>query len=84
MTSTASNYNLARLGVGIFLAALATVTGVATVSAALSDDQATALFTSFIFIAYGFMMFASSFVEEEHQFWYWAFSSWIGWLLLKR
>ena len=29
-------------------------------------------------------MFASSYVEEEQHFWYWASSSWLGWLLLKR
>lgn len=84
MSSTASNYNLPRLGVGIGLAALATVSGIATVSAASFETQATGLWTSLVFIAYGLMMFASSYVEEEQHFWYWASSSWIGWLLLKR
>ena len=83
MSSTASNYNLPRIGIGIGLAALATVSGIATVSTALSNSQAIGLWTSFVFIAYGLMMFASSYVEEEQHFWYWASSSWIGWLLLK-
>lgn len=84
MSSTASNYNLPRLGIGIVLAALATVSGIVTVSTAWSNSQATGLWTSCMFIAYGLMMFASSYVEEEQHFWYWASSGWIGWLLLKR
>ena len=84
MSSTASNYNMARLGIGIGLAALATVSGIATVSTALSNFQATGLWVAFVFIAHGLMMFASSYVEEEQHFWYWVSSSWIGWLLLKR
>ncbi|CAD6588483.1 MAG: major facilitator super transporter protein [Alectoria sarmentosa] len=84
MSNTACNYDLLRLGLGIGLAALVTVGGIATVSTALFETQATGLWTSIVFIAYGFMMFASSYVEEEQHFWYWASSSWLGWLLLKR
>lgn len=84
MSSTASNYNLSRLGLGIGLAALATVAGIATVSTTLLDNRTTGLWTSIVFIAYGIMMFASSYVEEEQHFWYWASPSWLGWLLLKR
>lgn len=84
MSSTASNYNLSRLGIGIGLAALATVAGTATVSTALLETQATGLWISLVFTAYGIMMFATSYVEEEQHFWYWVSSSWLGWLLLKR
>lgn len=84
MSSTASNYSLSRLGLGIGIAALATIAGIATVSTALFEAQATGLWTSLVFIAYGIMMFASSYIEEEQHFWYWASSSWLGWLLLKR
>lgn len=34
-------------------------------------------------VAYSVMMFASSFVEEEHHFWYWAASAWFTVLFLK-
>jgi len=34
-------------------------------------------------IAYGMMMFASSYVEEEQQFWYWACSGWLGILAIR-
>ncbi|KAI9824815.1 MAG: major facilitator super transporter protein [Phylliscum demangeonii] len=33
--------------------------------------------------AYGGMMFASSYVEEEHHFWYWMLSGWLFYLLAK-
>jgi len=34
-------------------------------------------------IGYGVMMFASSYVEEEQQFWYWACSGWFMLLVIK-
>ena len=84
MSSTASNYNLSRLSTGLSLAALATVAGIATVSTILYESRVTGLWTSLIFVAYGIMMFGSSYVEEEQHFWYWASSSWLGWLVVKR
>ena len=36
-----------------------------------------------VLFMYGTMMFASSYVEEEHHFWYWASSGWLALLLLK-
>jgi len=38
---------------------------------------------AFVTIAYGFMMFASSYVEEEQQFWYWICSGWLAFLAMK-
>lgn len=35
-------------------------------------------------VLYGVMMFASSYVEEEQQFWYWATSAWMVVLMTKR
>ena len=84
MSSTASNYNLSRLGTGLSLAVLATVAGIATVSTTLSESRVTGLWTSLIFVAYGIMMLGSSYVEEEQHFWYWASSGWLGWLVVKR
>lgn len=75
---------MSRLGISIGLAALATVAGIATISTALFATKATGLWISLVFVAYGIMMFASSYVEEEQHFWYWTSSSWLGWLLLKR
>lgn len=84
MSSTASNYALGRLNAGIGLAALATVTCLATASTALLKSRSSGLWTSLVIILYGAMMFASSYVEEEQHFWYWASSGWIAWLSLKQ
>lgn len=84
MSSTASNYNLSKLSTGIGLAALATAAGIATVYTALFETRVAGLWTSLLFVAYGIMMFASSYIEEEQHFWYWASSSWLGWMVMKR
>lgn len=36
-----------------------------------------------ISLLYGIMMFASSYVEEEQHFWYWATTAWLMLLWLK-
>ena len=84
MSSTASNYDLGRLNAGIVLAAVATVTCLATAFTALLASRSSGLWTSLVIILYGAMMFASSYVEEEQHFWYWASSGWIAWLFLKQ
>ena len=84
MSSTASNYDLGRLNAGIVLAALATVICLATAFTASLASRSSGLWTSLVIILYGAMMFASSYVEEEQHFWYWASSGWIAWLLLKQ
>ena len=80
MSSTASNYDLQRLEIGIGLIALAVMTSLATSSTALLEVKQTGFATSCIAVLYGLMMFASSYVEEEHHFWYWASSGWLIWL----
>ena len=84
MSSTASNYDLGRLNAGIVLAALATVACLATAFTTFLAPRSSGLWTSSVSVLYGLMMFASSYVEEEQHFWYWASSGWIAWLFLKQ
>ena len=84
MSSTANNYHLSKLSAGVGLAALATAAVIATVSRVLFENRVTGLWISLLFIANGIIMFASSYVEEEQHFWYWASSSWLGWLVVKK
>lgn len=79
MSSTASNYDMTKLIAGQALAALTLFLAVVAAGSTITNSLRT--ITPFIVIAwvYGIMMFASSYVEEEQHFWYWATT---GWLLL--
>ncbi|QSS62502.1 phosphoethanolamine transferase [Histoplasma capsulatum] len=81
MSSAASNYNMERLCIGISLAASAAVLS-SVVS--LDDMSGAKVFALFIAIAYGSMIFGSSYVEEEQQFWYWILSGWTFYLYARR
>ena len=57
-------------------------------SVAAASTMVTALRASSPFIGitllYAVMMFASSYVEEEQHFWYWAITAWLLLLWIKR
>ena len=84
MSSTASNYGLERLRIGIAIAAMASVFTLWNISSILLAQKDVGIWTLTVTVLYGGMMFASSYVEEEHNFWYWATSGWLGWLFLRR
>lgn len=83
MINAANKYDLGRLYLGIGVAILAAA---ALVPCITSVTQASWVFLSACFMTflYGIMMFASSFVEEEHNFWYWIASGCCGWLFLRK
>lgn len=71
----ASNYNMSQLAFGQALALAAFL------MTALFQTSSVARIPSFALAsAYSIMMFASSYVEEEHHFWYWATSAWLLYL----
>ncbi|RNJ55384.1 major facilitator super transporter protein [Verticillium nonalfalfae] len=73
MSNMASNYDMPRLIGGQAFIFVALVSNALLLKVCWSH-------TPFVImtISYGIMMFASSFVEEEHHFWYWATSAWFG------
>ncbi|KAK3989493.1 GPI ethanolamine phosphate transferase 2 [Cladorrhinum sp. PSN332] len=83
LSGMASNYNTPRmlLGQAASIAALA----LAIFAAAYSVNDTSTSFTPFALTltTYAIMMFASSYVEEEHHFWYWATTAWFGYLGLR-
>lgn len=83
MSNAASEYDLSRLHFSIGIAALANIVALAACATWITEANLSLLWFSSLAFLYGIMMFASSYVEEEHHFWYWIASSWCGWLFLK-
>ncbi|CAK7269348.1 major facilitator super transporter protein [Sporothrix epigloea] len=92
MSGMASNYDMTKLGVGLGAAAASLVLAIGAsyililhAGPGSSSNRGQLLpFVPFALIttSYGIMMFASSYVEEEHHFWYWSTSAWfafVGW-----
>jgi ethanolaminephosphotransferase len=84
MSSTASNYDMSKLIAGQALAALTLFLAIFAAGSTISGSIRTV--TPFILVAlfYGIMMFASSYVEEEQHFWYWATTAWLIVLWIKK
>lgn len=83
MSSTAGNYDLNRLYLGLFITGVAALFSSPTTYGLLAGSKYPGLFLVFSILSYGGMMFASSYVEEEQQFWYWIFTGWAFYLHVK-
>ncbi|ORY63496.1 GPI ethanolamine phosphate transferase [Pseudomassariella vexata] len=83
MSSMASNYDMNRLLSGAVTAALALLLSLVATLVSAQTATRTALPLAGITLLYGIMMFASSYVEEEHHFWYWSTSAWVVYLAFK-
>lgn len=83
MSSTASNYDMSKLTAGQALASIAAAFALGAAIPTLTKSFVSAIPFLMITIAYGIMMFASSYVEEEQHFWYWATSGWLALLCFK-
>jgi ethanolaminephosphotransferase len=83
LSMAASNYNLNWMSTGIVVTFLAFVLSVFSFVPLLESSRLANSFFPIILLTYGIMMFASSYVEEEHHFWYWVASGWFIALFIK-
>jgi ethanolaminephosphotransferase len=77
LSGTASNYNLERMHTGIGIVAVGVVLGTISVPWAGSGLTLGSSAYGMILLTYCVTMFASSYVEEEQQFWHWALGGWL-------
>ncbi|KAL8674621.1 MAG: hypothetical protein Q9168_000996 [Polycauliona sp. 1 TL-2023] len=84
MSRTASDYSIGKLYAGTAIAALVTLWTFFHCVPVLMQKPTFGLLFSLVALMYGVIMFASSYVEEEHQYWYLIASSWLGWLGMKQ
>ncbi|KAK0711618.1 alkaline-phosphatase-like protein [Lasiosphaeris hirsuta] len=83
MSGMASNYDVSRLVLGQIVGAIAVACALAAASKLVDGKAAEFVPFAGIVVTYGIMMFASSYVEEEQHFWYWATTAWFALLGLK-
>lgn len=83
LSMAASNYNLDWMSTGIAVTFLASVASVFSFVPLLESSKLANWFFPAATLAYGIMMFASSYVEEEHHFWYWVASGWFIAIFIK-
>jgi ethanolamine phosphate transferase 2 subunit G len=84
LRSTASNYDVKLLVIGLITSAAALLTTLATLGSSFLSPTQPGIFMTLVVIFYGVMMFASSYVEEEQHFWYWTASAWFFGLYINR
>ncbi|KAI1641831.1 alkaline phosphatase-like protein [Daldinia loculata] len=83
MSGMASNYDMSMLIYGEVVAVVASIAAVYTVVTLPSVTASNLAPFVLITVLYGIMMFASSYVEEEQHFWYWATSAWLLYLAIR-
>ena len=77
LSGTASNYDLNKMYAGIAIVTAAVTLAIASIFTSNMQPDLGNLAYGASLLTYGATMFASSYVEEEQQFWYWALGGWL-------
>lgn len=80
MSGMASNYDIPKLFLGLGLSVAAVLISLVTAGLQGIHHKDQLMPLMLIVVSYGPMMSASSYVEEEHHFWYWASTLWLTYL----
>lgn len=83
LSGVASNYDLKAMVCGIVIMVIASLLAIAKWIPTTGDSTLADASFILMIVLYGVMMFASSFVEEEHHFWYWVATGWFAALFFK-
>lgn len=83
LSNAASNYNVTNLYVASSIAMIATALAYVASLNTLHLSKAATYVLFFTLMTFNVTMTASSFVEEEQQFWYWISTAWIFYLYAK-
>jgi hypothetical protein len=81
MSTAASNYDVPKLFLGTALAIVSSVFAFLSLNK-ITPITSTGIAYTLLLVLYGVLMFASSYVEEEHNFWYWTASGWFFYLFI--
>lgn len=77
ISSAASDYDLRNLLLGLAITSFVVLLPLPTIYTLLCRSWCAGAFFALCLLSYGGMMFASSYVEEEQQFWNWMFTAWV-------
>jgi ethanolamine phosphate transferase 2 subunit G len=83
LSGTASNYDLVKMLTGISFAVASVILSMLSIRHDTFDFRLSPSVSFLTVLCHSLTMFASSYVEEEHQFWYWALSGWLTYLSIK-